>query len=66
MGQGLSIYDSPSTDLKPGTYRIVNVASKTVIEAPDKDRRKVVGWAPLAYNDKHQMVSPCAKCLWDS
>ncbi|KAF8593107.1 hypothetical protein BDV93DRAFT_549631 [Ceratobasidium sp. AG-I] len=55
MGQGLSIYDSPSTDLKPGTYRIVNVCTKTVIEAPDKDRRKVVCWAHLAPNDKHQM-----------
>lgn len=56
MGQDLSVYDSPSTDLKPGTYRIASIASKTVIEAPDKDRRKVVAWAPLAYNDKHQMV----------
>ncbi|KAF8607880.1 hypothetical protein BDV93DRAFT_282483 [Ceratobasidium sp. AG-I] len=55
MGQGLSMYDSPSTELKPGTYRIVNVLTKTVIEAPDKDRRKVVSWAPLAHNDKHQM-----------
>ncbi|KAF8607881.1 hypothetical protein BDV93DRAFT_519868 [Ceratobasidium sp. AG-I] len=55
MGHNFSMYDSPSTDLKPGTYRIVNVASKTAIEALDKDRRKVVGWASSAQHDKHQM-----------
>ena len=58
MGHGFSIYDSPSTDLKPGTYRIVNVASKTVIHAPDDDRRKVVGWASSTQQSKHQMVNP--------
>ncbi|KAF8593109.1 hypothetical protein BDV93DRAFT_530007 [Ceratobasidium sp. AG-I] len=55
MGHGFSIYDSPSTDLKPGTYRIMNVASKTVIHAPDNDRRKVVGWAPSTQHNKQQM-----------
>jgi hypothetical protein len=56
MGQSLSVYDSPTMDLKPGTYRIVNVASKTVVEAPDSDRRKVTAGTSLAINDKHKMV----------
>lgn len=55
MGQRISAYDTPYTDLKPGTYRIVNVASKTVIEAPLNDRRKVVGWVSSKQHDKHQM-----------
>jgi hypothetical protein len=57
MGQGLAVYDSPSTDIKPGTYRIVNIAGKTALMAPDSDRRKVIAWAPsLGSADKHQLV----------
>ncbi|KAF8607882.1 hypothetical protein BDV93DRAFT_603641 [Ceratobasidium sp. AG-I] len=55
MGHNLSTFDSPATDLKPGTYRIVNIATKTVVEALDNDRRKVVSWAPSTELDKHQM-----------
>jgi hypothetical protein len=59
MGQDTSrVYGSPSATLQPGTYRIANVASKTVIEAPDNDRSKVLAWAPKPEleMDNHQLV----------
>ncbi|KAG9088626.1 hypothetical protein FS749_002020 [Ceratobasidium sp. UAMH 11750] len=55
MGHVLSIYDSPTTELKPGTYRIVNAATKTVVEAPDINRRKIIATSSLAIGDKHKM-----------
>lgn len=55
MGQDTSKFGFPSTALEPGTYRIVNASSGTLLESPDYDRQKVIGGSPRP-DSKHQQV----------